>query len=240
MIIAALWGAVASSALLLGAAIAVWLKPGVKLIAIVMAIGSGLLLGAVAYDLVEDAKDSAPLALVGAMFFLGGITFVIGAKAIERSGGARRKDPSGPASGDQPKAIALGSVLDGIPESFVLGLSVLAGAVSFPLLAGILLSNLPEGMASTSGLQKVGWPLKKIFIMWTSVVIASAISAGLGYVILQSDSGVIAACAQTFAGGALLAMVADTMLPESYAAEKSWTGFLVVIGFAASIAIGSL
>lgn len=240
MLAAAAWGALASSALLVGAFIAIALRPSVKFIAIVMAVGSGLLLGAVAYDLVEDAQQSAPLALIGVMFLLGGLAFVAGAKAIERSGGGRRKDPTGPSTGDQPKAIALGSVLDGIPESFVLGLSVLAGGVSFPLLAGIFLSNFPEGMASTSGLRTVGWSVRKIMTMWIAVMIASAISAGLGYIILQSDSGVIAACAQTFAGGALLAMVADTMLPESYEAEKSWTGLLVVLGFAASIAIGAL
>lgn len=239
MIAAAFWGALAASALLLGAWICAVFKPGPRIIAVVMAIGSGLLIGAVAYDLVEEAQAKAPLWLIGVMLLLGGLVFMVGAKLIERRGGGHRKNPTGANAGDQPKAIAFGSVLDGIPESFALGLSVLTGAVSVPLLAGVLLSNLPEGMASTSGLRATGWSMRKINAMWFAVVVASAVSSTLGYVLLANDSGVIAATVQAFAGGALLAMVADTMLPESYEVEKSLTGVLVVVGFAVSVAIGS-
>lgn len=240
MILAAFWGALAASAVLVGAWVCAVFKPGPKVIAVVMAMGSGLLIGAVAYDLVEEAKAAAPLWLVGFMLLLGGLSFMVGAKLISRRGGGHRKDPTGSRSGDEPKAIAFGTVLDGIPESFALGLSVLTGAVSLPLLAGVLLSNFPEGMASTSGLRANGWSMRRINVMWVAVVIASAISAALGYVLLANDSGVIAATVQAFAGGALLAMVADTMLPESYEIEKSLTGVLVVIGFGISITIGSI
>ena len=239
MIAAAFWGAIAASALLVGALTCVVFKPGPRIIAVVMAIGSGLLFGAVAYDLVEEAQASAPLWLIGAMLLLGGVLFMLGSKLIDRSGGSRRKNPSGVDDGSAPKAIAFGSVLDGIPESFALGLSVLTGAVSIPLLAGVVLSNFPEGMASTSGLLRSGWSMRRINSMWFAVMFASAISAAAGYVLLANDSGVIAASVQAFAGGALLAMVADTMLPESYDMEKALTGVLVVIGFAISIAIGS-
>jgi hypothetical protein len=77
---------------------------------------------------------------------------------LDRGGGSERKDPTGEQADGSPLAIVLGSVLDGIPESFVLGLTVLRGGVSLSLLAGVALSNLPEGMSSSSGLKAAGWP----------------------------------------------------------------------------------
>lgn len=131
----------------------------------------------------------------------------------------------------------LGSVLDGVPESFVLGLTVLQGGVSVPLLAGIALSNLPEGLASTSGLRSSGWSTRRILGMWSAVVVVSAGAAGLGFLLLEADGG---GTAEAFAGGALLTMVADTMLPDSYAVERTWTGGFVVAGFALAVALGAL
>ena len=137
-------------------------------------------------------------------------------------------------------AIVLGSVIDGIPESFVLGLTVLLGEVSIPLLAGIVLSNFPEGISSSSGLRKAGWPAGRVVRMWLGVMAVSAASAAAGYALLDPKSGRVGALAQAFAAGALLAMVADTLLPEAYEVEGPWTGTLVVVGFAFSIWLASL
>jgi ZIP family zinc transporter len=109
-----------------------------------------------------------------------------------------------------------------------------------PLLLGISLSNIPEGMAAGSGLRSRGWPATKVIAMWLVVVVISAASAALGHEILANDDGTWAGLAQTFAAGALLAMLADTMLPESYALERTWTGALVVGGFAGSLLIAGL
>jgi len=86
-------------------------------------------------------------------------------------------------------AIVLGSVLDGVPESFVLGLTVLQGGVSISLLAGVALSNLPEGMASSSGLKEAKWPRSRVLLMWLAVVVASALSAAAGYLLLDPPAG---------------------------------------------------
>jgi ZIP family zinc transporter len=127
-------------------------------------------------------------------------------------------------------AIVLGSVLDGIPESFVLGLTVLQGGVSLSLLAGVALSNLPEGMPSSAGLKQAGWPQRRVLWMWSAVVLVSALSAAAGYVLLDPAGRATGALVQAFAGGALLAMLADTLLPEAYKVEGMWTGSLVVAG----------
>ena len=202
-----------------------------------MALGAGVLIGSVAYELVDEALASIPLWQVALALFVGSGAFLVGARLIERAGGGRRKHPEGPDDQTQGRAIVLGSVLDGIPESFVLGLTVLQGGVSIPLLAGVALSNLPEGMASTSGLHASGWSSRRIIGMWSAVVLVSALASGLGYAVLEADGGAIA---EAFAAGALLTMVADTMLPDSYAVERTWTGGFVVAGFALAVALGAL
>lgn len=234
------WGAVGASALLAGAVIAYAVVPARRTIAIVMALGTGVLIGSVSFSLVAEALETGTVATVGAMILAGAIVFAIGDRTIERRGGGDRKDPTGEQAGGSPLAIVLGSVLDGIPESFVLGLTVLQGGVSVSLLAGIVLSNLPEGIASSSGLREAGWPRRRVMAMWLAVVAVGASSAAAGYVLLDPASGRTGALAQGFAAGALLAMVADTLLPEAYAVEGVWTGPLVVAGFALSIVLASL
>ena len=242
VIVAAGWAALAAATLLLGALIVHWLHPSSRAIAVVMALGSGVLVASVAYDLVDDALADVALPLAMVAVVVGAVAFVLGARRIERSGGQHRKHPQHTHAADASTAlaIALGSVLDGVPESFTLGLTVLQGAVSVPLLAGIALSNLPEGMASTSGLLKSGWPLRRVLGMWTVVMLASATAGALGVVLLSAADPQVAALVQMFAGGALLAMVVDTMVPEAYAVERTWTGLLAVLGFAATIALGTL
>ena len=238
------WGAIASGSLLLGALLAYVFRPGPKLNAVIMAAGSGLLLGSVSYDLVEEALATSPLAWVAIWFLAGSAVFVVGDLILDRTGANKRKNPSGAQADGSAKAIVVGSVLDGIPESFVLGLTVVQGGVSLPLLLAVAISNLPEGMASSSGLRAAGWPAKRVIAMWSLVVIVSAIAAAAGYVLLDPASGLIGAAgqsfAQAFAAGALLTMLCDTMLPEAFEELRDWTGGLVVLGFAGSIALSAI
>jgi ZIP family zinc transporter len=249
MWLAALYGALASSMLIVGTLLAYAFKPSPRLTAVVMALGAGLLIGSVAYDLVAEAQVNLSLRQLALALMAGALVFVLGSRIIERRGvknastshAAHRKSPAPAADAESnPLSIVLGSALDGIPESFVLGLSVLTGGVSLPLLLGISLSNVPEGMAAGSGLRSRGWPAKKVIAMWIVVVLISAASAAFGHEILANDDGTWAGLAQTFAAGALLAMLADTMLPESYAVERTWTGALVVGGFAGSLLMAGL
>ena len=234
------WGALGASALLIGAMIAYRFAPGRGFIAIVMALGSGLRIGSVAFELVDEAIETQTVAWVGLGGLLGAVTFTVGDWLLDHRGGAERKDPTGAQAKGSPQAIVLGSILDGIPESFVLGLTVLQGGVSVSLLAGVMLSNLPEGMSSSSGLKAAGWPERRVDLMWLAVVAASALSAALGFVLLDPASGFTGALAQAFAAGALLAMVADTLLPEAYEVEGVLTGSLVAVGFAASVALSAI
>jgi zinc transporter, ZIP family len=234
------WGAFGAAALLVGALVAYLLSPSRRVIAVVMALGTGLLIGSVSYELVDDALEHQAVAWVALMVLVGAATFTVGDWLLERGGGGDRKDPTGTQTEGSPLAIVLGSVLDGIPESFVLGLTVLQGGVSVSLLAGVVLSNLPEGMSSSSGLKAAGWPQGRVVLMWSAVVLVSALAAAAGYALLDPASGRTGALVEAFAGGALLAMLADTLLPEAYAVEGVLTGPLVVAGFAVSLALSAV
>jgi zinc transporter, ZIP family len=233
------WGALGAAALLAGALIAYLLAPGRRLIAVVMALGTGLLIGSVSFELVDDALEHQAVVWVAVMVLVGALVFAAGDWLLDHRGGEHRKDADGAQAEGSPLAIVLGSVLDGIPESFVLGLTVLQGGVSLSLLAGVALSNLPEGMSSSSGLKAAGWPRGRVLAMWSAVVVVSAISAAAGYALLDPASGRTGALVQAFAGGALLAMLADTLLPQAYSVEGVLTGPLVVIGFAVSLALSA-
>jgi len=187
---AALWGALAASSLLLGSALALWLHPSGRLVGLVMGFGSGTLISAVAYELVPQAtRGDLPVALGLAA---GALAFFLGDRAIDRRGGERRERIAAPAASATPKpagaglAIFLGTLLDGIPESLVLGMGLsLGGAVGAAFLAAVFISNLPEGMAGTTSMEAAGMPRKTIFCLWVALLVASAAAAALGYALVQ-------------------------------------------------------
>lgn len=239
MVEAFFWGALGASALLIGALAAYLATPSPKFIAVVMALGTGLLLGSVSFELIDEALKTTDVALVGAYTLVGAAAFTVGDWWLERRGGGDRKDSGGAQAAGSPLAIVLGSVLDGIPESFVLGLTVLQGQVSVALLRRpaqqparrnvIIQRSSPRRMAPGAGGADV------------AVVIAvSAASAAIGYAVLDPTHGRTGAFAQAFAAGALLTMVADTLLPEAFRVEGLYTGSLVAIGFAISIILSAV
>jgi ZIP family zinc transporter len=234
------WGGLGAAALLVGALAAYLFDPSRQVMAVIMALGTGLLIGSVSFELVDEALEHQAVAWVALLVLVGAATFTVGDWLLTRNGGGERKDADGAQAEGNPLAIVLGSVLDGIPESFVLGLTVLQGGVSVSLLAGVALSNLPEGMSSSRGLKRAGWPRDRVLVMWSLVVLVSAVSAAAGYVLLDPHSGRTGALVQAFAAGALLAMLADTLLPEAYKVEGVLTGSLVVAGFAVSLALSAV
>jgi zinc transporter, ZIP family len=240
MLEAFFWGAVGASALLVGALLAYVTTISPKIIAVVMALGAGLLMGSISFELIDEALKTSDVATVGLFTLIGAAVFTIGDRVLDKQGGGDRKDSEGAQASGSPLAIVFGSVLDGIPESFVLGLTVLQGGVSVALLIGVVLSNLPEGLSSSSGLRIAGWTRARVVKLWLLVIAVSAVSAALGYALLDPTHGHTGAFAQGFAAGALLAMITDTMLPEAYDVEHVSTGALVAIGFAISLMLSAI
>ena len=227
MLEAAAWGLVASSSLVVGALAGLWLPVPRRFVAMVMAFGAGALTSAVAVDLADEAFEVGGTALTAIGLAAGAIAFVAGKRLLQLRASASR----GPASGGP--SIVLGALLDGVPESVVLGATMLGGTgVSASFLAAVLLSNLPEGVAGARDLADDGQPRGRILAIWTVVAIACAASAGIGFAILGGMSPTPVAVIQAFAAGAILAMLADTMFPEAFANGGDLVGLATVLGFA--------
>jgi ZIP family zinc transporter len=241
MLEAAFWALLGACSLLIGVEIALALRPGQRIIGLVMAFGAGAMISAVAYELVLDAVEDDEYTPVVVGMALGSSAFLAGSLLLDRAGGAGRKRSTGEQEEGSPLAIVLGAALDGVPESFIIGLSVvLSGGASASFIVATFLSNLPESMAATSGLTKAGWPRSNIRFLWLSVVGVSVIAGALGYLVFDNASSATGALVQGFAAGALLTMLADTMMPEAFHFGGPLVGSFTVAGFAAAFLIAGI
>jgi zinc transporter, ZIP family len=195
----------------------------------------------VAFELIDEALKIAEVGRVGLFMLIGAATFTLGNWYLGKKGAADRKDSSGAQEDGSPLAIVFGSILDGIPESFVLGLTVLQGGVSVGLLMGrdaqqparrdvLIGRHAHRRLAAPARLRDVDRRRGRLRPQ----------RRARRYQLLGDASGHSGAFAQGFAAGALLAMVADTTLPEAYETEQGFTGSLVAIGFAVSLILSSL
>lgn len=236
------WGFLAAATLIAGGAYALRRGVGDRTLGIVMAFGSGVLISSVAYELVGEAFAAHHgNGAIAAGLFAGSLVFFTGDTLIDRMGGADRKDPGGDQAGGSPLAIVLGIVLDGIPESIVLGLTiVLGGSVSAAFLIAVALSNVPEAVAATSGLARSGWSGSRILGLWTLVSLVSGTAALIGFVVFDDVSSTVLAFVLAFAAGAILTMLADTMMPEAYELAGPLVGVVVTFGFAVAFGLSAL
>jgi zinc transporter, ZIP family len=239
---AAFWGFVGGFALLLGAAAGLlWPIPR-RVIGLVMAFGAGVLVSALAFELTAEAYKAGGADSASAGLALGSLVFFAGDRWLDRRGGADRKRSSGPGAGAAAMGIVLGAVLDGIPESAAIGVSLLeGGGVSVAVVVAVFLSNVPESMSAATGLRAT-WSRGRIMGLWAVVALVSALAAALGYVLLDGASPEWVAIIQGFAAGAILTMLADTMFPEAYEAEgrTPFTGVVTTLGFALAALLSSL
>jgi len=236
------WGTLAASSLVIGAIVALVFSIGLRTIGLIMAFGSGVLISAISFDLVQEAVDkSSGHGWVVGGFFAGCLVFFGGDRLIDRLGGSQRKDPSGNQEGGSSLSIVLGSVLDGIPESMVIGLTIFeGGAVGAAYLAAVFISNLPESIASTAGLATSGWKKSRILWMWTAIALISGLASLAGYGLFQNSSPDTTAFVLAFAGGAILTMLAETMMPEAYEHGGKLVGVVTTLGFAVAFTIHTL
>ena len=235
------WGLIAASTLIVGGAFALRYRVGERPLGLVMAFGSGVLISAVAFELVAEAFDKAGWrGAVGLGLCAGSLTFFAGDLLIDRMGGADRKHSGGRQAEGSALAIVLGIVLDGIPESIVLGLTVVGGGVSAAFLIAVALSNVPEAIAASSGLEQAGWAKRRIIGLWTLISVVSGFAALLGFAVFDSASQETIAFVLSFAGGAILTMLADTMMPEAFEHGGKLVGVATTLGFGLAFAISAL
>jgi zinc transporter, ZIP family len=258
MLEAAAWGFVAASSLLIGAAVSFSVRFSDRVMGLILAFGSGVLMSAVAYELVADSLGDGERALLyGLGFGLGSITFFAGSVLLaRRARGQQARDDRAAALAElrhQPLAshrgrreegggaIVLGTILDGIPESIVLGVSLVAGGpVSIPVLVAVFISNVPEALGASTDLRASGTTRGRIMALWLIVATMSAAAAGLGFAVLQNAAPWTVTMVQVFAGGAILAMLAESMIPEAYQKGGRAVGLATAMGFALAAALSAL
>jgi ZIP family zinc transporter len=234
MLEAGLWGLAGASALVIGALAGLAIDIPRRWVALVMAFGSGALVSALAFDLTEEAFAVGGTAPVAIGLAAGAIAFFGGNQLLHRRGAARRGKRIRHASEGAGPAIVLGALLDGIPESVVLGSTLLAGAgVGLPFLAAVVVSNVPEAFSAAVDLNRNGHRPSWIIRLWVVVAVFSGVAAALGYGALGAmGASELVPFVQAFAAGAILTMLADTMIPVAFDDGGDLTGLATVFGFA--------
>ncbi|MBA2621531.1 MAG: ZIP family zinc transporter [Acidobacteria bacterium] len=240
---AGFWGLVSGSALVIGAAIGFYLNISQRLIAGIMAFGSGVLISALSFDLMDEAYkrggfDSTAIGFVGGAAVYTAANWLVnkkGAKHRKRSGEQQSSEEEDSGSG---LGIAVGALLDGIPESIVIGVSMISGgAVSWVAVVAIFLSNLPEGLSSAAGMKKANRSAAYVFGVWAGIAFISGVAALLGYAVFSRFSEDVIAGTTAVAAGAILAMLADTMIPEAFEEAHDFAGLITVLGFLAAFVL---
>ena len=242
---ALVWGTVGGAALVVGSAVSwKWRIPD-KVVSTIMAFGAGVLIAALAFELVDEAAETGGLWPTVGGFLAGAVLFAAanlllarrGAKHRKRSGGQQPNEGEKPGSGT---AIAVGALLDGIPESLVLGLGmVAAGSVSPAMLAAVFISNVPEGLSSSAGMKNAGRSAGYVFGVWGGIALLCGVASLLGFALLQGAPEELIAFITALAAGAILAMIADTMIPEAFEQHHILTGLTASFGFVIAFAIHS-
>lgn len=237
------WGLLAGGALVLGALVSWFIRVPQRVVASVMAFGAGVLISALSFDLIDEAETSGGLVATVIGFLGGAGVYVLANLLLARRGATHRKrsghqQPSETEHSGSGAAIAIGALLDGIPESVVLGLSLLSGnGVGVPVLAAIFISNLPEGLSSAAGMKRNGRSARYVFGVWSSIAVASGLAGLLGALLLEGASPQFIAVITASAAGAILAMVADTMIPEAFERTHLYAGLIATLGFIVAFTI---
>lgn len=242
-----LWGFIASLPLIAGAILASYVDLKKSIIASIMAFGAGVLVAALTFSLIEEAyslaNDLVPVILG---FVLGGLSYSIANHVLnKRASTQHRKRSHGQNAGGGKDAsgvaLMVGSLMDNIPENMALGISIVAGgAVNVVLIAAIFISNFPEGLASSQGMKSNGKSTQKILLLWAVVVAIGTISSAIGFSVLANVDKYIVSIALSYASGAILVMLAESMIPEAFEEGGSKVGLATMAGFAIAFALGRI
>jgi ZIP family zinc transporter len=203
-----------------------------------MSVGAGLLLAAVSLKVAADAIRVAGPVTAAASLLFGAAVFSASNTLLAQFGAATRKrcgeciqQPTESQSPGSGVAIALGTALDAAPEALVLGIALRDSIFPFALVIAFSATNLPEALSSTAGMRAAGRSYTYIFLLWTAIAIGAALAIAAGYVAFGLLGNAWPPRLQAFGAGALLAMAAETMIPEAFHNSPRFSGLLAAFGF---------
>ena len=241
---AAIWGGVSGLALILGALVGYFINLPHKVISSIMAFGAGVLISALSFELMAKATEQGRLLYAVSGFASGVLVYSIANYFVSHGGGLHRKRSQGipkhaKITTDKSKiatsagmAIALGALLDGIPESAAIGVSMLeGGSVALVTVFAVFMSNIPEGLSSSAGMKKAGKSATFVFTLWIAITLVLALSAYLGLTLLGQLGNEYIGFATALAAGAILVMIIQTMIPEAFEDMHDITGPIAAVGF---------
>ncbi len=233
--LAMFYGLLTGLPLIAGAIITKFLTFNDKTIGVIMAFGSGVLIAVIAFSLMGEAYHLGGIIPVSVGFVAGAVIFSVGNHQINKRGAKNRKRCYGPEVGGgkaSGMALAVGSLMDNIPESAVIGVSLLSGSsVSSALLAGIIISNFPEAAASAQAMKITGRTQRYILGTWSMIAAVNVVAAAIGFLVLSQLGSEFTAFTLALAAEAILAMLAETMIPEAYSLEDFTFLWLQLVDF---------
>jgi len=224
---------VASSALPLGAVIGAWKPPGKRQTALLLAFASGALISAVAFDLFEDAFDNGGAWRAGIAFLGGATVFIVIASWLERR--TERQRRGGSSIG---WALLAGVTLDGVPENLAMGVSLVEGSGA-ALLVAIFASNLPEAIVGAEKMQQEGVGKRRVLAIWSATAVLLAVAVVVGFALLDGLDRTTLAWPLGFAAGAVLAALADTLMPDAYREGGPTVAYATALGFLLSFLVSA-
>lgn len=224
------WGGFSAASVFIGEALAEPMEGHHRLTGLVMGFGAGTLLSAVAYELIPESSLGQGLH-IGLGVLSGALVYFIVDRILDGTGAEHRQAIEGASATGSGAALFLGALLDGIPETMILGLTLATGgSINIAFMTAVFVSNIPEGIAGTTNLKAAGYSHRRILWMWAGLTVACAFSALLGYV-LGRQGNVTGSFVEAFAAGGVLTMLADSMLPEAFEHGGKSVGLVVVLGY---------
>ena len=230
------WGFVASVSLLVSAVVGSRFKPGTKTVAGLLAFTAGVLIALLSYDLIGEAFAVGGLAPSFLGMAIGLLAYISANRWLANLGNRDRRscEHGGNATASTGAlALVLGALIDGIPEAASIGIGLLENRfISVAVIAGVFIANIPEGLASGAGLSRTGFSERRIVVIWGLVTLACTLSSWLAFVLLRESGPFVQATLIAIAGGGILAMTLQTVIPEAFDGTDDLISVLGAIGFA--------
>lgn len=224
------WGFLAQSSLLVAGLLVCWVTVPTKVVGILGGFGAGAMIAAVSFDLLPEAESDIDHWQTGVWMLVGVAVFLLADAFVEKRFGSAG---SGGAMG-----IVVGSVVDGVPESMILGIQVGIGfTISIGFVAAVFISNIPQAIAPSADLAASGWRPARLGRLWFLVVLACGLAAALGFLATDASGAVQGDRAAALAAGGLLAMLTNSLMPFSFERGGALAGAATALGFCLSVLI---